>query len=323
MNHDKESGDSIFHRKFDPCEYINMYYPAVDDIEKLLHIASLMHKNASGTYVIGEFADATGTAHEAIENVAIFDFYRVVVEHLIEEFPRGNARILDIGGGPTIYQHIGLSLVADHIVHAEYLESNRKEVLCWLQQEEGAYVWDTYFELVCRLFQYGDLMRILKHQFRKGDIATKQHARFVREILETSNIGDFKHRVREAIGDKVMHCDMLQSDLGLIDATAFDIVTSNFVAESAACTHEQWERGMENVLGFVAPKGYFVQTAIKNSNWYQVGNERLPAVPVDADMINRKCRAHGFRILYQKILEGSNVEAVGYDGMIFTLAKRV
>ena len=42
-----------------------------------------------------------------------------------------NARVLDFGGGPAIYDLISAAPYAQDIIFAEYSEENRKEVAAW------------------------------------------------------------------------------------------------------------------------------------------------------------------------------------------------
>ena len=140
-----------FQAKFDPREYIQKYYSPVEDPEGMAQIALTMNQDSDGNYIIDEISQSSKVSHEIIENVAIFDFFRVVTEHFLEEFPNGNAGILDIGGGPTIYQHIGLSLIADSTIHSDYLEANRDEITLWLSSNNDSYNWDSYFALAQHL----------------------------------------------------------------------------------------------------------------------------------------------------------------------------
>jgi hypothetical protein len=324
---ESENLESVFQEKFHAREYMDNYYPEIANIEKMLEVARHMHKNIEGHYEIDKIAQISQTVHEIIENVAIFDFYRVVTEHFLEEYPEGNACILDIGGGPTIYQHIGLSLVADYITHSEFLESNRVEVISWIANDPSAHNWETYFKLVQRLFTMGEIPQILERLTAHSDEKISNHASHVKNLINHSETGDYESWVRSRIGHDVVHGDMFVPDLGIQSIRnsriKFDIITSNFVAESASQNYEQWILSMQNMISHIKVGGYFVQTAIKNATWYQVGKEKLPAFGVTPVMIEKACEAFGCRVIYQKVLEGSDSENVGYDGMIFTLARKI
>jgi len=313
-----------FKEKFGSREYLTMYYPQILEMEVLLDIAHLMHVSQEEKYVIDTLAEKTNTRHEMIENVAIFNFYRTVVEHLLQVFPEGNARILDIGGGPTIYQHIGLAIVAKHITHSEFLETNRTEVIAWLNNEDTAYAWDPYFELVKKLFSFGEIAVILKNQKLESNPKIVRNAKSSERILNAKNVDLFKKMVRKTIKGDVVYGDIFQSDLGLLQKPGtFDIVTSNFVVESVATDLDQWQLGMENTMKQIREKGFFILIAIKNALWYQVGSHRISAVRINKDNILECCEKSGFKIIYQKVLEGSNFSEMGYDGMIFILAQRI
>lgn len=314
----------LFHERFDPLEYIRTYYPDVTDIETLLIIMYLLHTNAQGEYVVDLIAEKTATERELVENIAIFDFYREVVEFLLPQFPRGDATVLDIGGGPTIYQHIAISLFAKHITHAEFLESNRKEVVSWLDKEERAHDWDSYFKLVQELFKYGKVSPLIDKFMHDDDEEVRGRAVYVKTLLDEVTQDSFKRHVRSCIGGDVVHGDIFRQDLGMGSepSLTYDVVTANFVTESVASSLQQWNEGMHNILSHVKTGGYFIQTAITNATWYQVGGERLPATKVDQSLVNAKLKEEGFSVLYQKVLEGSDAAVVGYDGMIFILAQK-
>ena len=47
---------SLFQDKFNAREYIANYYPEIVDIDKMLEVAELMHKNIEGHYEIDDLA---------------------------------------------------------------------------------------------------------------------------------------------------------------------------------------------------------------------------------------------------------------------------
>jgi hypothetical protein len=65
-------------------------------------------------------------------------------------------------------------------------------------------------------------------------------------------------------------------------------------------------------------------TAIRNASWYQDGlsEEKMPAVKVTEEDIKDILQKNHFRIINLEVLEGSEKEAVGYDGMVFVFAQK-
>ncbi len=322
------SEGAIFEEKFGAQEYIQTYYPQLTDVAKLVAIARTIrrHYEVSDSIDITSIAEETKTGHETIENLAVFDFQRVIVKRLLEVYPKGEAQILDVGGGPTIYQHIALSLPAAHITHSEFLEKNRTEVLRWLNEEEGAHTWDGYFELMKEILKEDhEFVDLLEHQILSGEKAISSHGQLVKNILAETSVDTFKHHVRTRIGNDVVHGDVFEKDLGLADTSqpTFDVITCNFVIEGATGERARWEEGMRYIMGHIPPGGFFVQTSVKNASWYLVGKEKVPASKVDEHDICRMCETCGFKVIEQRILAGSDVQTVGYDGMVFTLAQRL
>ena len=83
-----------------------------------------------------------------VENVFILDFQRKVAGEILRVFPEDHIHILDLGGGPTVYQHALASLSADRITHSDLLPQNLKEVQHWVDGASNAYDWDAYFGLL-------------------------------------------------------------------------------------------------------------------------------------------------------------------------------
>lgn len=67
-------------------------------------------------------------------------------------------RCLDFGCGPSVWSALCLAKIADEIVFAEYVTSNRKEVYKWLKHEKGCRDWSVASSLV------GDLEKIPARQ---------------------------------------------------------------------------------------------------------------------------------------------------------------
>ena len=102
--------------------------------------------------------------------------------------------------------------------------------------------------------------------------------------------------------------------------SAIELVTSNFTIESATSDKDKWRDGMQHIMDKVKSCGYLAISAIRNSSWYKVGGEKMPAVAINETELAEVLTANGFKILDQRVLEGSNKEKDGYDGMIFIFA---
>lgn len=323
----KTHGESEVFDNFIPRSYIATYYPQVKDLKKLVTVAEQVHVayNKDECIDIDFLASSSDLNHETVENIAIFHFQSTVAKVFLESFPKGDANILDIGGGPTIYQHIALSLSAQHITHSEYLEANREETLHWLRNKENPHDWDDYFALIKEMLRVNSgFQSVLKSQLQSGDSQVVQQAEKIKKIIEDADVESYKQLVRTCIDADVIHGDIFHSELAFKESKVdfFDVVTANFVVESATAEKEKWLLGMQNIVAHIKPGGYLVQTAIRNSAWYQVGNRKIPAVQIIEKDVEDFCAHNNLKIITMLCLEGSDFDKVGYDGMIFILAQK-
>ncbi len=326
---DIQPGQELFQKNFGPRDYLTTYYPHDVDAGQLLATLRVVRKefDAQGIIDIEKTVKDTGTAPETVENLVIMDFQRTLLRYLAKEFPRGNGAVLEVGGGPTIYQHIALSLAAGHIVHSEFLEGNRNEVHQWLHEGEGAYNWDPYFNLMkMMLAEDPEYQALLVEQSGSEDAQIKTHVDLVKQILTTEDLTLYKERVRRCLKGVTAFGDLFHPNLGwdtpVTREWILDLVVSNFAAESATDDRAKWETGMRNIMSFVRPGGLLSLGAIRNASWYQVGSERMPAVSINEVDMREICAKEGFTILETRVLTGSPKEAVGYDGMVFMLARK-
>ncbi len=334
----KEEESAIFKEKFGAKDYIATYYPDRIDLEKfswaMEEVKKELDKN-DGHVNIEDIVEKTNLPHETVENIVIFDFQKKVARNLLEAFPQDNIKVLDVGGGPTIYQHIPVSLEAGSITHSEFLEQNREEVKRWLDQDEDSYNWDAYFSLMQRTLKNDEkYMSILKKQTELDDEKTKTHAQNVLKLLESEDIEDMKKHLRAVVGS-VTHGNVFVEGLELPTDEQYDAVTasgreastelltSNFTIESATSDRATWEQGMKNITDMIKPSGYLSLSAIRNAEWYQVGEEKMPATKINEEDIAQYLEQNKFKVIEMSVLEGSDKEKVGYDGMVFVFAQKL
>jgi hypothetical protein len=324
-----------FERGFDPREYLKTYYPIPPDVAKILWASEIVKQgySANPRMNIRSMVEKFNVSPEIAENIAIFDFQKAVSKKLLSAYPQDNIEVLDVGGGPTVYQHIAMSLQAGNITHSEFLEQNRKEVMSWLNNEEGAYNWDGYFDLIKTMFSNDqEYQQILAEQLKSEDEKTREHALLVKNLID-GNTENFKAHLRSELGQNVVHGDVFVPDLGLEKAKKYDVatqgregavemLTSNFTIESATGDRAKWEQGMKNITAKIKNGGFLALTAIRNAEWYAVGKEKMPAVKVNEDDLKELLEREGFEIMEMRILEGSDQENVGYDGMVFVFAQK-
>ncbi len=324
---------------FSPREYLATYYPSNLDVESFLSAIKAVREEMTSygeVALVKEIIKTTHLSYEVVENAAIFNFLRDVSLDLLKDFPGGQAVLLDVGGGPTLYQHIPLCLNVASIIHGEFLSENRNEVLAYLSGKAGAYSWDAYFSITREL-----LMKDYPYQYQlrcnleRSETAIRNHSKKIKEVLFSKNNHLFEVLLKRVMKKNVFFCDVFSpslsafGDVFLLDFlkknTEYglpDIVSAYFLVESATDNRSDWRRGMGHLLGMLKPGGFFIMTAIRHAEWYRVGSEKVAAVPVDERVIGEFLQQHGIIVKKMQVLVGSNTMKHGYDGMVFIFGQK-
>ncbi len=324
---------------FDPVSYLKEFYPDLNP-GSALQIMQIIEDNenkeetktTTDIRIIRELFSNESTdlgekSLESLENCCILDFMlRKAVPEILKDRPEDHLKILDIGGGPTIYQHIPLMGIADKITHSEYLSGNREEIKRW-KEGTSSFDWKSFFST----YQ----LYLKSHPDIAGNANEEVQNRFKEMVSEETSVSKLEDELRRKINDDILPCDVSREDLGMGNIEqAYDLInigregsaeliTSNFCIESIKDSQEFWQSGIENVTSKVPKDGFFLMTAIRNATWYKVGEETMPAYPVNAENIRVELEKQGFEIKIMSELVGSEKEVIGYDGMVFVLAKRI
>ena len=113
-----------FEKSFKAKEYLKNYYTDLD--------VGLIEKYVSQKRPESETARIMiFLAEEAIPAVRSF-------------FDKKRNTLLELGGGPTLYQLFSLAEVVDEIHFTDYVDDNLHEVRKWLEKERGAFNWRPY-----------------------------------------------------------------------------------------------------------------------------------------------------------------------------------
>jgi len=299
--------------EFDPKQYLATYYPEDmrADTDVLLRVSETFE--GMDDVSVEDLAREIGISREAAENLIILIFLSSVFQELSKAYPAGSIDVLDVGGGPTIYQHIALSLQAARITHSELSERNLKETLIWVAGEKGAHNWDAYFSLV---------QTILLRLRGPNPLLANNHEREVNTILTSDSVKLFRQKVRDCLRGHVVKGDIFQPNIGLEDQGQKDVVTSNFAVDSATSDKSEWKKGMKNIMAKVKPGGFLSVTSLRNADWYKAGDKKIPNANIDENDLRAICAEEGFTIKRIKMIHGSDKEVDGYEGMVFLLAQK-
>ena len=104
----------------------------------------------------------------------------------------------------------------------------------------------------------------------------------------------------------------------------YDVVLTNFCAESATSNRWEWQQFVSNILSVLRPGGHLVMSALKGATEYAVGDRSFPAVDIDEADVVELLEESGFP---RKYIEVRSVPADrpsrDYAGLIFALAKNL
>jgi hypothetical protein len=74
----------------------------------------------------------------------------------------------------------------------------------------------------------------------------------------------------------------------------YDVVASNFCAESITDSLGEWEFFLQNIASLVKPGGTLIMTTLKGAMSYSVGSFKFPAVRIDETDLSRALMKAGF-----------------------------
>ena len=223
-----------YHSNFDPKAYLNYFNGAGDQLE------------------YREFP--LGCFHEFWSKMA-----------------KRNARVLNFGGGPSIYDLISAAPYAEEIIFAEYSEENRKEVAAWRERSSDAHDWSPYFRFIVQRFEGKGSEEAL---IREAELRKK-----IAHILPC-NI---------AFEDPVIWPSTWTSQLG-----SFDVVTTSLCIEAAVKSEIEYRNAIAKLKKYLRPGGHLVMYSVIGENFYYVGKEQFYCFSVSENQIQEILRKEGF-----------------------------
>lgn len=225
------------------------------------------------------------------ENLALLRF---MVE-TYRSLPAGG-RLLDFGGGPTIYPLISAVGRVDEVHFSDYLHANLQEVRKWLSNDPKAFDW---------------------REFVRKAIEIETEAP-CSEADVTRREGEVRSLVT-----RLMRCDASRTPPIEGHQRPYDVVVTNFCAESATSDRWQWRAFVTNIVSLLKPGGVLIMSALKGAGSYAVGSRRFPAVDIAEDDLIELLEETGFQ---PKQIELRSVPADrpsrDYDGLMLAVARK-
>jgi len=254
---------------FRPEEYLETYYPVLPEAS-----------------VFGNAETPRGVSEE---NLALLRFYAKTQKELRSTDKA--LSMLEVGGGPTIYQLISLSKLASRICFTDFLRPNLQAVENWIRTGSDKR-WVSYIRMAL--------------QYECGRVPT------AREIMIREQ--ELKRKISLA------RYDVLRDRFFATAPEKFDLVSSNFCAECVSQSKTLWFQALKNMSKRISEGGYLVMTALRMASTYNIRGHVLPSTPIDEEDLLMALLDLGF-----SNIDVSSKDCLGknkYNGMIYVLARK-
>lgn len=225
------------------------------------------------------------------ENLALLRFLADTYRNI----PKGGL-LLDFGGGPTIYPLISAVTRVDEIHFSDYLEANLEEVRRWIAGDPTAFDWDAFIRKALEL-----------------ETATS---------CTDAEVARRASAIRERI-TRLVRCDASRTPPIEHSHQRYDVLLTNFCAESVTSDWGEWQTYMANILSMLKPGGWLVISALKGATQYSVGSQSFPAVDISEGELIELLEQNGFprkRIQLQSV--PADRPTRDYTGLMLVVAEK-
>ncbi|MBX9765314.1 methyltransferase domain-containing protein [Patescibacteria group bacterium] len=175
-------------------------------------------------------------------------------------FGRKNVRVLEIGGGPTVYQLVSASKYAQSIIFTDFLEKNLETVRMWVAGRKSVKDWSERF-------------------------------RYVAGLERNTTPKTIEKRLRSKL-KQFRTLDILAPHSPLKEEK-FDVVSSHFCAESITNSTETFKKAMRFIASHVAPGGMLVMSFLKEARSYADGEKMYAAHHVNEKVLRTTIKRLG------------------------------
>ena len=225
------------------------------------------------------------------ENLALLRF----LVDTYRDLPPGGT-LLDFGGGPTIYPLISAADKVREIHFADYLEANLAEVRRWLLGDAEAFDW---------------------HPFIRTALEMETSTAATEEQVERR-----AEQIRERV-TRLIRCDASRTPPIPWLHRLYDVVLTNFCAESATSDRSEWREYMANIASVLKPGGWLVISALKGATCYAVGPHSFPAVDIQEDDLLTLLADTGFSEAGVQVRSVSADRSTrDYEGLMLAVARK-
>ena len=220
-----------FLRSFDPQAYLDTYYP----------------------YEIGK------------ENQNLLEFYHQFYSSLQHK----QSKLIEVGGGPTVWQLISASRMVNDISFTDLSPSNLEIIREFIQPTPPGR-WIEYIKFVLKL---------------EGKEGSKTQVNGRADIIKEKI-----HHILQLDIKNLRQIKKIKNQFG-----PFDIVSSTFCIDSITVSYGEWKDLLANLNSLLCPMGRIIMSLLgKSREGYQVGDHTFPAVFLDQGILIKALEKEGF-----------------------------
>lgn len=224
------------------------------------------------------------------ENEFLLQFHHTVHNHIPFQ-----TCLLELGGGPCIYQLISAATNAKQILFAEYTEEAREEIVWWITNKAHAFNWDAYIRYVLALEEQDTSSSNI--QYRKNLLKSK---------LLPPIYCDLKSK--PCIESLDQYQQMISS------------VAANFACASIAENLDQLKDILRTICSLVPENGFLIFTEILGAQVYSIENQSISCLAVSDSLLEEMIKEHGFSIVTKSTIKTPHTR--GYSGVLAILAQK-
>ena len=225
---------------------------------------------ASKVYLKRRFMDPTDK-ERGVQPFYLESFHKFYSGKFPAEWDASAARLLEFGGGPTIYPLISAAPHVAEVVFSDYAQSGLDEVSQWQRKDPLAHDWSPYFNYVVRTLEGN----------QDPDAASKREA-------------ELRSKFKE-----ILLCDVRSSDVfgtAPIATDSFDVISCNFCLEVASNNVGEYAENIKNICRYLKPGGFIASLVSVEESWYVVDSKREFHLCITQQQIHSAYEEAGLKI---------------------------
>jgi len=227
----------------------------------------------------------------------LLDFLVASSLKIWEEWKGEKKCILELGGGPSLFSIIPLSLIAKEIYFSDNLDINLNVVEQWLNKKEF-FLWDHIIEKAL-FFEY-----------------KKLNSNPIDNYIISPRLIEHRKEVIRRRWKKLFNLDLKKTSLEL---TTFDLVSCHFVPECITNSYYEFLYILQNIFSFCKEKGYLLLSFFIEAKYLKIGRSLYPTYYLTYEHLIKILELFNIKIInIQKI---PSIFHYGYKEIVCILAQ--